>query len=152
MSILHQGQFSFLLAILVINVLALVNAKAAAVSAAAVAHDGPSIKDAYKDHFLIGMAGDIPRNYSDQELGLVQDNFNVVTPENCMKPANIHPRADTWRFERADALVNWCEGKHIAVHGHTLVWHAPTGTRSYGTPRPTIGSSTTVTGQPSPNA
>ena len=125
MSRLHQGQFRLLLIILVINVLALVNAKAA-VSAPVVAPTGPSIKDAYKDHFLIGTAGDIPRNYSGQELGLVQDNFNVVTPENCMKPANIHPRADTWRFERADALVKWCEGKHIAVHGHTLVWHAQT--------------------------
>ena len=107
-----------------------------------MAPNGPSIKDAYKDHFLIGMAGDIPRNYADQELGLVKDNFNVVTPENCMKPANIHPRADTWRFERSDALVKWCEGNQLLS----------TGTRSYGTPRPTIGSSAMATRQPSPNA
>ena len=127
MSSLRQGHFPLLLIILVINVLALVNAKAAEpVSTPAAAPNSPSIKDAYKDHFLIGMAGDIPRNYSDQELGLVKDNFNVVTPENCMKPANIHPSADTWRFERADALVKWCADNHIAVHGHTLVWHAQT--------------------------
>ena len=126
MSSLRQGRFSFLLAILVINVLALVNSRAAAGSAPAMAPNGPSIKDAYKDHFLIGMAGDIPRNYADQELGLVKDNFNVVTPENCMKPANIHPRADTWRFERSDALVKWCADNQLAVHGHTLVWHAQT--------------------------
>ncbi len=86
----------------------------------------PSIKDAYKGTFLIGMAGDLPRGYSDQELSVVKDNFNIVTPENCMKPANVHPEADTWRFERADALVKWCEDNHISIHGHTLVWHAQT--------------------------
>lgn len=87
---------------------------------------GPSIKDVYKDHFLIGMAGDLPGNYSEQELELVKAEFNFVTPENCMKPAPIHPREDTWKFERADALVKWCEDNGLPVHGHTLVWHAQT--------------------------
>ena len=87
---------------------------------------GPTIKDAYKNHFLIGMAGDLPGNYSDQEMGLVKENFNIVTPENCMKPAPIHPSENTWRFERPDALVKWCADNNIAVHGHTLVWHAQT--------------------------
>ncbi len=127
MSTLRQDHFPLLLVILIINVLACANASAEEhISPPTVAPIGTNIKDAYKGLFLIGTAGDIPRNYSDQELGLVQGNFNVVTPENCMKPANIHPSADTWRFERADALVNWCEGRHIAVHGHTLVWHAQT--------------------------
>ena len=87
---------------------------------------GPTIKDAYKNHFLIGMAGDLPGNYSDQELGLVTENFSSVTPENCMKPANVHPREDTWRFERSDALVKWCADNNLAIYGHTLVWHAQT--------------------------
>ncbi|MCL4205325.1 MAG: endo-1,4-beta-xylanase [Pirellulaceae bacterium] len=72
------------------------------------------------------MAGDLPGNYSEQELALVQDHFNFVTPENCMKPGPIHPSENTWRFERADALVNWCTDRNIAIHGHTLVWHAQT--------------------------
>ena len=92
----------------------------------AVNERGPAIKDVYKDHFLIGMAGDLPGNYSDEELGLVKGNFNVVTPENCMKPARAHPGEDTWRFERPDALVRWCIDNNIAIHGHTLVWHAQT--------------------------
>lgn len=33
------------------------------------------------------MAGDLPGDYSDQEKGLVKENFSIVTPENCMKPA-----------------------------------------------------------------
>ena len=87
---------------------------------------GPTIKDAYKNHFLIGMAGDLPGNYSDQEMGLVKENFSVVTPENCMKPGPVHPSENTWRFERPDALVEWCADNSIAIHGHTLVWHAQT--------------------------
>jgi GH35 family endo-1,4-beta-xylanase/enterochelin esterase-like enzyme len=95
--------------------------------APAVNQHGPAIKDVYKKHFLIGMAGDLPGNYSQEELGLVTGHFNIVTPENCMKPGRVHPAEDTWRFERPDALVKWCADNKIAVHGHTLVWHAQTG-------------------------
>lgn len=91
-----------------------------------------TIKDVYKNHFLIGTAGDIPGNYSDEELALVAGHFNIVTPENCLKPGPVHPAADSWRFERPDALVNWCADHKIAVHGHTLVWHAQTGNWFFG--------------------
>lgn len=88
--------------------------------------DDLTIKQAYAASFLIGVAGDLPGNYSDEELALVRENFGIVTPENCMKPALVHPTEDTWRFERPDALVKWCQENHLAVHGHTLVWHAQT--------------------------
>jgi len=96
-------------------------------SASAVDQHGPIIKDVYKKHFVIGMAGDLPGRYSDEELQLVKEHFNVVTPENCMKPALTHPTEDVWRFERPDALVQWCADNGLAIHGHTLVWHAQTG-------------------------
>jgi len=98
----------------------------ASAPAPAVNQHGPTIKDAYAKSFLIGMAGDIPGNYSDVELGLIKENFTIVTPENCLKPAPVHPEENTWHFERPDALVKWCEENHIAVHGHTLIWHAQT--------------------------
>jgi GH35 family endo-1,4-beta-xylanase len=87
---------------------------------------GPTIDDAYKDYFFIGTAGDLPGRYSDEELELAKKHFNFVTPENCMKPGPIHPSEDTWRFERPDALVAWCVDNNLAIHGHTLVWHAQT--------------------------
>jgi GH35 family endo-1,4-beta-xylanase len=95
--------------------------------APAVNQHGTTIKDAYAKSFPIGMAGDIPGNYSDVELTLIKENFTFATPENCMKPAAVHPEEGTWRFERPNALVKWCEENHLAVHGHTLVWHAQTG-------------------------
>jgi GH35 family endo-1,4-beta-xylanase len=92
----------------------------------AVDQKGPVLKDVYKDHFRIGTAGDIPGNYSEPELDLVKGHFNVVTPENCMKPGPVHPAEDRWSFDRPDALVKWCADHKLAVHGHTLVWHAQT--------------------------
>ena len=100
---------------------------AAPTTAPAVPQTGPVIRDVYQKHFLIGTAGDFPGNYSDIEKALARDHFNVVTPENCMKPAVVHPQEDTWRFERSDALVKFCEENGLAIHGHTLVWHAQTG-------------------------
>lgn len=84
------------------------------------------IKDAFEDSFLIGMAGDLPSRYSEEELKLAAEHFAAVTPENCMKPERVHPEEDRWNFEQTDALVQWAEKNDMTVHGHTLVWHAQT--------------------------
>jgi GH35 family endo-1,4-beta-xylanase/enterochelin esterase-like enzyme len=84
------------------------------------------IKDAFKDSFLVGMAGDLPSRYSDEELELAAEHFAAITPENCMKPEQVHPAEDRWTFERSDALVDWAQKNGMTIHGHTLVWHAQT--------------------------
>lgn len=84
------------------------------------------IKDAFKNSFLVGMAGDLPSRYSEEELGLAAEHFGAITPENCMKPERVHPGEDRWNFERTDALVQWAEQNDMTIHGHTLVWHAQT--------------------------
>lgn len=131
----HKRQMRFLLISLGATLLAVGSALAAdptsgpasaAHAAPAVDQQGPNIKEVYKGLFLIGAAGDLPGNYSDQERDLVTENFSIVTPENCLKPAPVHPSENTWRFERPDALVKWCADNNLAVHGHTLVWHAQT--------------------------
>ena len=86
----------------------------------------PSLHEVFKDAFFVGAAGDVPSRYTEEELALAVKHFNFWTPENCMKPAPIHPREDEWRFERSDALVEWCAKNNIPVHGHTLIWHAQT--------------------------
>ena len=84
------------------------------------------VKNAFHDDFRVGMAGDVPAGYSDEELLLAAQHFNAVTPENCMKPEPVHPEEGRWRFERADALIEWAEQNKLSIHGHTLVWHAQT--------------------------
>ncbi len=129
----HRIIFGLLLSVLASALSALATAAPQATgqsssptTAPTVDQHGPTIKDTYGKFFLIGMAGDIPGNYSDAEQALIKENFNVVTPENCLKPAPVHPEEGTWRFDRPDALVKFCMENHIAIHGHTLVWHAQT--------------------------
>ena len=49
--------------------------------------------------------------------------FSMLTPENDMKHASIHPARDTYRFVSADSLVAFAEANGMQVRGHTLVWH-----------------------------
>jgi GH35 family endo-1,4-beta-xylanase len=84
------------------------------------------IRDAFADAFLVGMAGDLPDRYSDEELELAARHFNAITAENCMKPEAVHPREDQWQFERSDRLLEWARKVGMTVHGHTLVWHQQT--------------------------
>lgn len=86
----------------------------------------PALKDVFKNDFLLGAAGDL-RRYSEAELANIEANYNVITPENCMKPGPIHPSEDQYRWTTADALVQWCQDNDIKVWGHTLLWHSQTG-------------------------
>ena len=84
-----------------------------------------TLKDAYAGRLLLGTAFD-PGNYSDAEQASIKANYNIVTPENCMKPGPIHPSENTYAWTRPDALVKLCEDNHIQVWGHNLCWHAQT--------------------------
>ena len=95
-------------------------------AAPAVDQKGPTILSTYKDRFLIGTAGDPPGGFTEDEINLIKENFNALTPENYLKPAPVHPLENTWSFKRPDALVKWCADNNIVVHGHTLLWHSQT--------------------------
>jgi len=92
--------------------------------AAATASVG--LKDAYAGKFLIGAAGDL-RGYSDTELANIKANYDILTPENCMKPQPIHPSENRYSWTTPDTLVEWCLENNVKVWGHTLLWHAQTG-------------------------
>jgi endo-1,4-beta-xylanase len=83
------------------------------------------LKDAYAGKFLIGAAGDL-RRYSEAELANIKANYNVMTPENCMKPDGTHPSEDRYTWTTPDAMVKWCQDNNIKVWGHTLCWHSQT--------------------------
>jgi endo-1,4-beta-xylanase len=84
------------------------------------------LKDAFAGKFLIGCAGDVPRGYSEAELANIKANYNIITPENCMKPQPTHPSEGTYNFTTPDAMVQWCLDNNIKVWGHTLAWHSQT--------------------------
>ena len=87
-----------------------------------------TLKEAYAKDFLIGAAlgGNVQKTYTAKELALIEEQFNAVTPENCMKPGPVHPAEKTWKFEQADSLVAFAQRNQMQVFGHTLVWHQQT--------------------------
>lgn len=90
------------------------------------AQDAPkTLKEAYAGKFLIGTASDL-RGLSEAELANIKSQYDIVTPENCMKPQPLHPWEGRYNFRTADAMVEWCKQNGVKVWGHTLVWHSQT--------------------------
>jgi endo-1,4-beta-xylanase len=103
----------------------------------------PTLKDAYKDYFYVGVAinrtiamsasvqaDNVNRNLEqvNKDVALVKEQFNQIAPENDLKWALIHPRegADGYNFGPADAYVNFGLSNNMFIVGHTLVWHSQT--------------------------
>ena len=82
-----------------------------------------TLKEAYKGIFLIGCADDLTRN-DEAHQASIRAQYDIVTPENCMKPQPIHPQINTYNFTTTDAMVEWCEKNGLKVWGHTLGWHS----------------------------
>jgi endo-1,4-beta-xylanase len=114
--------------------------------------DTPTLKDTFKDHFLVGTAinravatGRGFRRSPEQvsaDIALVRAQFNQVVAENEMKWGWLHPRpgADGYDFRAADDFVNFGLSNNMVLVGHTLVWHAQTPNWVFaGTNRPPPG-------------
>jgi endo-1,4-beta-xylanase len=97
-----------------------------------------TLKSAFKDHFLVGVAinrsiatgaaGRRGKELVEKDIALVQEQFNQIAPENDLKWQLIHPRegADGYNFEPADAFVEFGQKHNMYIIGHTLVWHSQT--------------------------
>jgi len=86
------------------------------------------LKDTFKDMFLIGTALDFrsANEFNPAELDLIKSQFNVITPENSMKPGPVHPQENSWNWTQPEALVDFCRENNFKTMGHCLVWHSQT--------------------------
>lgn len=134
-----------------------------AICAPAEAAEKPiTLKDTYKEYFLMGaavnrgmvMAGAGFRRSAEQtskDTSLLKEQFNQITAENDMKWALIHPRegAEGYDFGPADAFVNFGLTNNLYLVGHTLVWHSQTPNWVFAGTNPppvnTTNATTTVT-------
>ena len=59
--------------------------------------------------FLIGSALDFrtPNEFNAAELDLIKSQFNVITPENSMKPGPVHPEENSWNWTQSEVLVSF---------------------------------------------
>jgi endo-1,4-beta-xylanase len=85
-----------------------------------------TLKEAFAGKFLIGCADDLTSNNEAYQAS-IKSQYDIVTPENCMKPQLIHPTEDKYNFVTSDAMVDWCQKNGLKVWGHTLGWHGQTG-------------------------
>lgn len=84
------------------------------------------MKDAYQDYFLMGVAVNQRNITHDDQSALILKEFNSMTAENDMKPGPTHPQEEVYRWEKADAIANFCRKNNIKLRGHCLMWHSQT--------------------------
>jgi endo-1,4-beta-xylanase len=84
-----------------------------------------TLKDAYKDYFLVGAAlnEDVLNGKDPNAAAIVEKQFSAITAENVMKWQSIHPQPDRYDFGPADRFVEFGVKNKMFIVGHTLVWH-----------------------------
>ncbi|MBE5993669.1 MAG: hypothetical protein E7247_14940 [Paenibacillaceae bacterium] len=83
------------------------------------------LKDIYKGKFLIGNIYN-SFNLTGADRDMVLHHFNVITPENMMKPDAMQLQKGVFTFESADAMTGFCQENGLKTVGHTLAWHGQT--------------------------
>jgi endo-1,4-beta-xylanase len=88
--------------------------------------DEKTLKSAYQQKFLIGAAIniDISSGKDTVSVRILQQHFNAVVAENCMKSGEIHPEEGMYYFDKADAFVQFAQDNGFTLIGHCLVWHS----------------------------
>jgi endo-1,4-beta-xylanase len=84
-----------------------------------------TLKDAFKGQFYIGAALNEAQITGKDiaAISLLKEQFNSITPENCMKWERIHPKLHQYNFVLADSFVALGEKNHMFIVGHNMVWH-----------------------------
>lgn len=84
--------------------------------------DHRALKVAVGDRFKIGVGVGHRVVQDSQDAELLLKHFQILTPENCMKPQEIHPVEERWDFADTDRFVDFARAHKLEVVGHCLVW------------------------------
>lgn len=84
------------------------------------------LKEAYKNDFLIGAAlsASIIKQQDPKLIVLIDKEFNSITPENCMKWGEMRNEDGSWKWNDADAFIDFGSKHNLHMVGHTLGWHS----------------------------
>ncbi|MBR6102153.1 MAG: endo-1,4-beta-xylanase [Ruminococcus sp.] len=100
--------------------------------------DYPSLKELYKDRFLIGCAISTKVMNSPEYTQLAVEQFNSYTAENEMKPERVLDQQTAMSdpgkynehvpvtYDSIRTCLEYAQAHGFAVRGHTLVWHSQT--------------------------
>ncbi|HWB26791.1 MAG TPA: endo-1,4-beta-xylanase [Chitinophagaceae bacterium] len=85
-----------------------------------------TLSQAFAGDFMIGAAVNTAQ-FEEKDTAaaaLLKQQFNAVTPENCMKAGIIQPGWSNYNFGEADSLVAFAAANKLAVNAHCLIWHS----------------------------
>jgi len=87
------------------------------------AGESASLYRSYKDFFPIGTAVNPDVDFvSDTRKKFLVSQYNSLTPENQMKPRQIHPEEKVFNWSPADKIVQFARENNMKIRGHALVW------------------------------
>ncbi|PRD54618.1 endo-1,4-beta-xylanase [Sphingobacterium gobiense] len=83
-------------------------------------------KEVYADRFYVGAALNLEQIWEQNPIAskVVEQHFNSIVAENCMKSMFMQPREDEFYFKDADQFVAYGEKHDMHMVGHTLIWHS----------------------------
>lgn len=87
-------------------------------------NDTKTLKEAYKDYFMIGVAVNQRNLATPAEADIVKKEFNSMTAENDMKPGEVCKGDGQYDWSRADKIANFARENGIKLRGHCLLWHS----------------------------
>ena len=88
-----------------------------------------SLKNAFKDDFLIGAAvnqAEFEGDDSSRSVEIIKQQFNTISPENALKWMYVEPFPGQFDFRDADQYVAFGQKNHMFIIGHNLIWHSQT--------------------------
>lgn len=108
-------------AVFLLTVVALITS-----TSVAFAQEKKTLKEALKGKFLIGTAVNTRQASGQDKAGVrvIQEQFNAIVAENCMKSQEMHPEENRYNFTQADEFVAFGEKNGMLITGHTLIWHS----------------------------
>gem|GEM_PF-737182 len=81
----------------------------------------PSLKDTYKDYFMLGSIFIEEELYDDLGLEFVKRHFNILTMGE-LKSYALTSGKGQYSFSHVDETLDVMNKNDILLHGHTLIW------------------------------
>lgn len=81
-----------------------------------------ALKESARGRFLIGVGVPAAITTREADWPLLTTHFEMVTPENCMKPQSTQPTEGDFRFDACDEFVSFSIDHRLKIVGHCLVW------------------------------
>ena len=90
------------------------------------AEQEPGLKDFTGKYFFLGTALNTDHIIGADIEGVqtTVKHFAAISPENCLKPEEVHPEEGRYEWTIPDAYVEFGQKHGMFIHGHTLVWHS----------------------------